>query len=254
MRALAAVTHHGRALERAARSASYGPFDVLPTLGAGTQPEWLGKQLLAAIGVRIPEGGLAADLAEAEDIAARVGMPVALKAQAASLAHKTEAGGVLLGIGDIAALREAWTTLHANVEKAQPGLKLDGVLVERMAPKGLELMIGAKRDPKWGPLVLVGLGGIWVEALGDVRLLAADMAEADIVAELHQLRSAGLLGGFRGAPPVDVAAVARTAALIGRLMLTRPDIVEIDLNPVFVHADGEGLTAVDALVVTEARA
>ena len=254
MRALAAVTHHGRALERAARSASYAPFDGLPAFGAGTQPEWLGKQLLAAIGVRIPEGGLAVDLAEAEDIATRVGLPVALKAQAASLAHKTEAGGVLLSIGDIAALREAWGTLHVNVEKAQPGLKLDGVLVERMAPKGLELMIGAKRDPKWGPLVLVGLGGIWVEALGDVRLLAADMAEADIVAELHQLRSAGLLGGFRGAPPVDVAAVARTAALIGRLMLTRPDIVEIDLNPVFVHADGEGLTAVDALVVTEARA
>jgi acyl-CoA synthetase (NDP forming) len=120
-----------------------------------------------------------------------------------------------------------------------------------MAEKGLELMIGAKRDAKWGPVVLAGLGGIWVEALGDVRLLPPDMAEPDIVDELYKLRSAKLLGGFRGAPPVDVAAVARTASLIGRLMQTRPEILEIDLNPVFVQAEGEGLVAVDALVVTQ---
>jgi acyl-CoA synthetase (NDP forming) len=250
MKALARVTHHGRDLERAARSVSAEPFVDLPALGAGPQPEWLGKQLLAAIGVKIPEGGLAREPAEAEALAERIGYPVALKAQAGALAHKTEAGGVLLGIEDAEALRAAWRRLHDNVRKAQPDLILDGVLVERMAPKGLELMIGAKRDPKWGPVVLAGLGGIWVEALGDVRLLPADMAEADIVAELYKLRSAKLLSGFRGSPAVDVAAVARTAALIGRLMLTSPEIVEIDLNPVFVHAEGEGLTAVDALVVT----
>jgi acyl-CoA synthetase (NDP forming) len=250
MKALARVTHHGRDLERAARSVTAEPFADLPALGAGPQPEWLGKQLLAAIGVRVPDGGLAREPAEAEALAERIGYPVAIKAQAGALAHKTEAGGVLLGIEDAEALRAAWRRLHDNVRKAQPDLILDGVLVERMAPKGLELMIGAKRDPKWGPVVLAGLGGIWVEALGDVRLLPADMAEADIVAELYKLRSAKLLSGFRGSPAVDVAAVARTAALIGRLMLTRPEIVEIDLNPVFVHAEGEGLTAVDALVVT----
>lgn len=253
MRAIARVTHYGRALQRAARSVSYAPFASLPALGTGPQPEWLGKTLLAAIGIRVPDGGLAASLAEAEEIAGRAGYPVALKAQAAALAHKTEAGGVLLGIKDAQGLRDAWTTLHENVGRAQPGLGLDGVLVERMAPKGLELMIGAKRDPKWGPVVLVGLGGIWVEALGDVRLLPADMSEADIVEELGKLRSAKLLKGFRGAPPVDVAAVARTAALVGQLMLTVPEIEEIDLNPVFVHAEGEGLTAVDALVITSSQ-
>ncbi|WP_423603470.1 acetate--CoA ligase family protein [Sphingomonas sp. MS122] len=250
MRALARVTHYGRDLERAARSVAYAPFANLPALGRGAQPEWLGKQLLRAVGVRVPDGDLATSLAAAEEIAGRVGYPVALKAQAGELAHKTEAGGVLLGVDDAAALRDAWAKLHANVAAAQPGLVLDGVLVERMAPKGLELMIGAKRDPKWGPVVLVGLGGIWVEALGDVRLIAADMAEADIVEELGKLRSAKLLKGFRGAPPVDIAAVARTAGLVGRLMLTVPEIDEIDLNPVFVHAEGEGLTAVDALVIT----
>jgi acyl-CoA synthetase (NDP forming) len=250
MRALARVTHHGRDLERAARSVSHAPFGELPALGAGPQPEWLGKALLGAIGVRTPEGGLATSLAAAQEIAAQVGYPIALKAQAGALAHKTEAGGVMLGIADADALAAAWTMLHDNVARARPGLALDGVLVERMASKGLELMIGARRDPKWGPVVLVGLGGIWVEALGDVRLLPPDMAEADIVEEMGKLRSAKLLEGFRGAPRVDLAAVARTASLIGRLITTVPAIVEIDLNPVFVHGEGEGLTAVDALVVT----
>jgi acyl-CoA synthetase (NDP forming) len=254
MRALARITHYGRALERNARSSVPTPFAGLATLGHGPQPEWRGKELLAQIGVRIPEGGFARDVDEAEAIAARVGYPVAIKAQAGALAHKTEAGGVLLGIADAAGLREAWRTLYANVARAEPGLTLDGVLVERMADKGIELVIGAKRDPRWGPVVLVGLGGIWVEALGDVRLMPADLAEADIVAELRKLRSARLLDGVRGAPPADVAAVAHTAALVGQLMLTTPEIMEIDLNPVFVHAAGKGVTAVDALVITASEA
>ncbi|MCW2395317.1 MULTISPECIES: acetate--CoA ligase family protein [unclassified Sphingobium] len=253
MTALSRVTRHGRSLERSARSVTHTPFADLPTLGSGPQPEWLGKQLLFAMGIRVPAGGLATSLEEAEATAAKVGYPLAIKAQAGALAHKTEAGGVILGISDADELRRAWDDLHANVARAQPGLVLDGVLVEKMAPKGLELMIGAKRDAKWGPVVLVGLGGIWVEALGDVRLLPVDMAQEDIVAELMKLRSAKLLKGFRGSPPVDVQAVAHTAGLIGRLMETMPQIEEIDLNPVFVHPQGEGLTAVDALIITAAE-
>jgi acyl-CoA synthetase (NDP forming) len=250
MRAMARITAYGQALERSGRAVKAEPFANLPKLGEGPQPEWLGKQLLAAIGVKIPQGELVRTVEEAETLAARIGYPVALKAQSGALAHKTEAGGVILNIRDAAGLAAAWTGLHDNVAKAQPGLVLDGVLVERMAAKGLELVIGAKRDPKWGPIVLVGLGGIWVEALGDVRLLPADLAEADIVEELGKLRTAKLLKGFRGSPPVDVEAVARTVALVGRLMLTVPEITEIDINPIFAHAKGEGVTAVDALIVT----
>ena len=138
----------------------------------------------------------------------------------------------------------------SNVERAKPGLALDGVLVERMAAKGLELVVGAKRDPQWGPVVLVGLGGIWVEALGDVRLLPPDLDEKSIVAEIEKLRSAKLLRGFRGSAARDVGAVARTVFLVGRLMRTVPEISEIDINPLFVHAENEGVTAVDALIVT----
>lgn len=251
MRAIARVTHYGRALERNARSVIHTPFEKLGVLGRGPQPEWVGKRLLSAIGLRIPDGDLARTLDEGLAIAERVGFPVAIKAQAGALAHKTEAGGVMLSIRDADALRTAWQALHDNIARAAPGLLLDGVLIERMADKGLELMIGAKRDPKWGPVVLVGLGGIWVEALGDVRLMPADMAVEDILAELGKLRSAKLLHGVRGAPPVDIQAVAATASLIGRLMMTVPEIEEIDLNPVFVHPEGQGLTAVDALVITD---
>jgi hypothetical protein len=112
-------------------------------------------------------------------------------------------------------------------------------------------VVGAKRDPQWGPVVLVGLGGIFIEALGDVRLLPPDLTESAIVDELNKLEGAKLLAGFRGAPPVDVEAVAHTAALIGRLMRTRPEIVEIDVNPLVAHGKGEGVTALDALIVTK---
>jgi len=253
-RTLAAMAHataHGRALERNARSVKPVPFGGLPALDKGTLPEWKGKELLRAIGIQLPAGGLAKNVDEAVATADKVGYPVVIKAQAGALAHKTEAGGVILNLADADAVRAAWATLHANIRKHQPGLVLDGVLVEKMAPKGLELVVGAKRDPKWGPVMLVGIGGVWIEAIGDVRLMPCDLSEDDIVEELGKLRSAKLLGAFRGQPPVDVRAVARTAALIGRLMMTVPEIVEIDVNPLFAHAEGQGATAVDALIVTE---
>ena len=138
-----------------------------------------------------------------------------------------------------------------NVKRAAPDVKLDGALVEKMSPKGLELMVGAKRDPGWGTVLLLGLGGIWVEALGDVQLLPGDAGEEQILEALHKLRSAKLLDGVRGAPPVDVKAVAQTVMAIGRLMRTMPELVEIDINPLMVHAKGQGATALDALIVAE---
>jgi acyl-CoA synthetase (NDP forming) len=223
---------------------------AIPALGQGAQPEWLGKKVLAAIGMRIPVGELAHSAEAAVGVAERVGYPVAMKAQAAKLAHKTEAGGVVLGVADSGAVRRTWAELHANVESVQPGLRLDGVLVEAMSPRGLELVLGARRDPRWGPVLMLGLGGIWVEALGDVRLMAPDLTEDEIGEELGKLKTAKLLRGFRNSPPVDVKAVAAAAAALGRLMRARPDITEVDVNPLMVHAAGHGATALDALIVT----
>src|SRR6185295_3641399 len=249
MRAIALYTRYGRSLARARVGANPAPFAGLPKLGKGPQPEWLGKQVLAAAGIRVPDGALAGTADAAVAVAARIGYPVVLKAQAAALSHKTEAGGVILNLADERALRAAWDTLAANVKRAAPGIVLDGALVETMAPKGVELMVGAKRDPAWGTVLLVGLGGIWVEALGDVQLLPVDADETQIVEALRRLRSAKLLAGFRGAPPADIEAVAQVVKGLGRLMLTVPALTEIDVNPLVVHAKGQGATALDALIV-----
>jgi acyl-CoA synthetase (NDP forming) len=251
MRAITHYTRYGRSLARTRVPANPAPFPGMPALGKGAQPEWLGKKILSAAGIRVPHGELARTADDAVAVAKRVGYPVALKAQAAALSHKTEAGGVMLNLADEAALRAAWATMQQNIARAAPGVTLDGCLVERMSPKGLELMIGAKRDPAWGTVLLLGLGGIWVEALGDVRLLPVDADETQVVEALHKLRSAKLLTGFRGAPPVDVDAVAKAVLAIGRLMQTVPAIVEIDVNPLMVHAKGQGATALDALIVVE---
>lgn len=250
LRTVSRITQHGRKMVLAKNRDKAQPFANLPALGKGALAEWEGKKVLEAMGVSVPGGKLVSTLAEALEVAGRIGYPVVIKAQSKKLTHKTEAGGVIVGVKDKAALEQAWDTLNKNIQKAAPGLALDGILVEAMAKKGVELMIGARRDPSWGPVILVGLGGIWVEALGDVRLLPADASEEWIRAEILGLRTAKLLTGFRGTPAADIDAVVRTARLLGRLMQTRPEITEIDINPLVVHANGQGATALDALIVT----
>ena len=249
LRAITLYTRYGRLLARPSARMPPEPIKGLPKLGKGAQPEWLGKKVLAAAGVRVPDGELARTADEAITVAKRIGYPVVLKAQAAALSHKTEAGGVILNLADEGAVRAAWDTLVKNIKRAAPGVTLDGALVEKMSPKGVELMVGAKRDPEWGTVLLVGLGGVWVEALGDVTLLPVDADEARIVEALRSLRTAKLLAGFRGAPPADIEAVAQVVMAIGRLMQTVPGLTEIDVNPLMVHAKGQGATALDALIV-----
>jgi acyl-CoA synthetase (NDP forming) len=248
-RAIAEYTRYGRSLARTRVSGKPAPFSGLPEFGKGTQPEWLGKKILAAAGIAVPAGELARTPDEAASVARRIGYPVVLKAQAAALSHKTEAGGVILNLGDEAALRRAWDAMTDNIKRAAPGVVLDGCLIEKMSSKGVELMVGAKRDADWGTVLLVGLGGIWVEVLGDVQLVPVDADEAQVTAAMRKLRTAKLLDGFRGTPPADVEAVARVVTTIGRLMRTRPEITEIDINPLVVHPKGQGATALDALIV-----
>jgi acyl-CoA synthetase (NDP forming) len=251
LRAMGKVVAYGnRNSVLAARKGAPVRAVAIPELGQGAQPEWLGKKVLGALGIKVPAGDIARSANEAVAIARRVGFPVAMKAQAAELTHKTEAGGVILGVTDEDSVRRTWDTLHANVGRAQPGLKLDGVLVEAMSPRGIEMVVGARRDPQWGPVLMLGLGGVFVEALGDVRLIPPDLTEDEIIVELGKLKAAKLLHGFRNSPPVDVRAVADAATALGRLMRARPDIVEVDVNPLVVHAVGQGATALDALIVT----
>ena len=222
-------------------------------LDAGVLAEYRAKQILEQFGIPIPPGGLAKTFDDAVAIARTIGFPVVLKAQAAELAHKSDAGGVILGIASESDVAAAWTTLHANIQTSRPGLALDGVLVERMMPQGIELILGARNDPDWGPILLAGFGGVLAEAARDVRLLPPDLSIDEIVDELHRLRSAALLRGFRGSPPVNVHAAAQILAALGAVIQVHPEIVEIDLNPVVVYPGDKGTIALDAVIAVGNR-
>jgi acyl-CoA synthetase (NDP forming) len=194
---------------------------------------------------------LVGNLLDATEAAAAIGFPVALKLQAAALPHKSDVSAVLLGINDDTQLAHAWAKLQ-QVGSRYPDLAIDGVLVEAMAPRGLEMIVGARRDPDWGPVTLVGLGGVWAEALHDVRVLPVDLDLDEISEEIGKLQGAPLLRGMRGEAARDVAALATTVQRIGSLLAAQPEIREIDLNPVTVYDAGEGVLALDALIMTNA--
>jgi acetate---CoA ligase (ADP-forming) len=254
LRAMARITNYGLALRRWDERGPTAPLAETPPPmppARGTLPEYLGKAYLAALGIPVPEGALAHSVADAEAIAARIGYPVAIKAQANALPHKSDVGGVILNVADADVLRRSWDRVRAAVGAARPDVRLDGVLIERMSRPGLEFIVGAKRDPDWGPVVAVGFGGLLVEILDDVRLMAPDVTTADIVRELGRLRGAKLLAGVRGALPADVAALAAIVAKVAALMGAAPEVIEIDLNPVMVYPQGQGACALDVLVVTK---
>ena len=212
------------------------------------------KALLAAYGVkRVPEF-LATSEDDASDAAMRIAKdtngPVALKVQSADIAHKTEAGAVLLGLSGDAAVREGYRTVSARSKAAVPNAKIDGVLVQAMAARGQEMILGVTRDATFGPMLMVGLGGIHVEVLKDVAFAPVPLDAEDALALLGELKGAALLDGVRGAKPADKQSLVELMVALSRFAADHGDqIAEIDLNPVIVHEAGQGLSVVDALIV-----
>ncbi|WP_068080365.1 acetate--CoA ligase family protein [Novosphingobium rosa] len=249
-RALRALTRIGLAATRDLADHTPAPF-AIPALEdeAGVIPEYRSKALLAPLGLAFPRGGFAASAEEAVKAAQTAGYPVAMKAQAAALSHKSDAGGVILNLPDDAAVRAAWERIHANVSAYDAGIALDGVLIETMGARGLEMIVGAKNDPDWGPVVLAGFGGVTAEILKDVALITPDLGEEQIVAALMGLKNAPLLAGWRGAPALDVRALAGLIRQVAAVLVANPRLLELDLNPVILRPAGEGLLALDALML-----
>lgn len=227
------------------------PHTPLPGLSAelGVVPEYRAKRLLGSLGIAFPVGHFAASVDEAVAAADVVGYPVAMKAQAAALGHKSDAGGVLLGLADADEVRVAWKQIYTNVAAYDAHLTLDGVLIEKMSRRGIELIIGAKNDPEWGPVVLAGFGGVTAEILQDVCLITPDMSESLIEKRLFSLKQKDLLKGYRGSPALDVDALVAMIRKITRIMIAEPTLIELDLNPVILYPQGEGAVALDALIL-----
>lgn len=226
-----------------------GALELLPAPGTGGVSESAGKELLRRYGIPVPSGGLAGSVDEALTLADEIGYPVALKIEADDIHHKTEIGGVALRIASDEQLRAEHAALLERVTARAPEAGIRGVRVERMASGLVELIVGGRNDPLFGPIVVAGLGGVLAEALQDVstRLAPVDAYEATTM--LTELRGATQLGPFRGRPAVDVVAAADLIARVSQLLIELPEIQELDLNPVLVGAEGEGCIAVDALVV-----
>lgn len=222
---------------------SEGPWSEAPWSEARA------RRLLASNGVPVVPGGLAHSAEEAVDIARRVGLPVALKICSAQITHKSDIGGVVLGLNSEADVRAGYEKVRAAGE-AVPGARVEGVLVTAMRSGGAELLAGVTIDPTFGPVLAVGLGGIWVEILHDTSLRVLPVDQAEVKRMLWELRGLPLLQGARGTRPANLDAVAEAIARLGDAALSLNGTLRaLEVNPLWV--DGDQIEALDVLVVTE---
>jgi acyl-CoA synthetase (NDP forming) len=213
--------------------------------------EYRARPLLSAYGIGAENAGeLVHSSDEAAAAAQAIGRPVALKVQSADIPHKTEAGAVVLNLAGAEIVRAGYERVLAAANRHTPAARIDGVLVQPMAPSGREVILGVNRDPTWGLLLMVGLGGVLVEALGDVVFAPVPLDEADAPALIGRLKGAPVFGRYHGLPPADVAALADLMVRLSQFSADHADeIAAVDLNPVIVHAEGDGVSVVDALII-----
>ena len=222
---------------------------------AGSGPilcEYEAKRILAAYGIGTDAGDPVTDKDAAARAAAETGGPVALKIQSPDILHKSDSGGVALALTEPDTVRDAYRSMMETVHAAHPDADIRGVLVEPMAPKGVEVILGVSRDPTFGPLLMVGLGGIFVEILEDVVFAPVPLTETNARALLNRLKSAALLKGVRGEEPSDVDMLIQTIVALSHFAADHADMIaEIDLNPVIVHPKGQGVSIADALIIKQ---
>jgi acyl-CoA synthetase (NDP forming) len=198
--------------------------------------------------LRAPDECVAGSVEEAVAAAARIGFPVVMKAVCAAIPHKSDAGLVLLGIGDESAARTAAETILSRCRAV--GEELEGWLVAQQVTDGVEMVIGAHRDPEMGPAIMVGMGGVWLELFKDVSFAPPGLSRARALECIGSIRASRLLAGYRGAPAQDIDALAEAMVALGRLVVDLGDIIEaIDVNPLMVREAGRGARALDALVI-----
>jgi succinyl-CoA synthetase beta subunit len=224
--------------------------DLAAHLTSPTLSEHDSKALLRAAGVALPNEVLVGEKSSLDAAVAQVGFPLVMKIQSRDIPHKSEVGGVRVGIASKDEARAAYDALLASARQHRPKAELQGVLVSPMAKKGVEIIVGTLLDKTFGPMVMVGFGGVTAELFKDVIYRPAPVNADEAVSMLDELKAAPLLNGFRGAAKADVPAAAELIAQLSQLAAQfASEVGEIELNPVLVHQAGEGVTIVDALVV-----
>ncbi len=209
------------------------------------------KELLHEAGIPTVETRLASSKEEAVKLSKKLGFPVALKIVSPDITHKSDIGGVKLGLKTSKQVQTAYDAIVSAVQEKHPGTTIYGVSVQRMANPGTEVIIGMTKDPQFGPVLMFGLGGILVELLKDVSFRIVPLEKEDARDMICEIKGYPLLQGYRGSDPVDIASLEDILVKLSGFVDAHPEIKELDLNPVFAYKDGA--VAVDARVILEEK-
>lgn len=207
------------------------------------------RSLFACYRLPLLKSDVAHSVDEAAQIAKKFGVSMVMKVMSADVVHKYDAGGVILNVHGEDEARAAYKKIYSNVEKAVPGAKIQGILMEEMARKGVEVILGASRDARFGPLMMFGLGGTMVEVLKDVSFRLAPMWQISAENMVREIRAFKVLDGFRGNPPSDINSIVDTLLRLSTMVCNHPEISECDINPLIVHAAGEGCSVADGRIM-----
>ncbi len=256
VRALAAMSEYQRWIERPKTQVKHFEVNLkqaqeiiarAKNAGLTNLPQNVAMSVLSAYGLPVIKTEFATTKQRAIDLAKRVGFPVAMKIVSADVVHKTDIGGVKLDLNTEQDVGEAFDEILRNVKASTPKARIDGVLLQNHVTGGTETIIGIHRDPKFGPLLMFGLGGIYVEAYRDVSFRLAPIRELSAINMIRQIRGGKILEGFRGQPPADTKAVADCIERLSQLAMELPDVQELDVNPLVVFE--HGCKALDARII-----
>jgi acetyltransferase len=210
------------------------------------------KEMLAEYGVPVPPEMIAKSEIEAVGYAKEIGYPIVMKIESSDILHKSDAGGVKLNINTDEAAKDNFSLIMDNAKAYDPEARINGILMQKMLPKGMEVIIGVNNDPTFGPMVLLGLGGVFVELFKDVALYPAPFGMEEAKMMIDSLKASKMFYGFRGDAPKDVEALAETLVKVSKFAVEKKDsLVELDINPLFVYEKGKGVAAADGLIVVK---
>lgn len=207
------------------------------------------KEVCKEYGIPVTRFELAKNETEAMKFAASIGFPIVLKIVSPDIVHKSDVGGVIVGVKNIDEVHSTYNRILDNVKRRSPKARIAGVLIQEMAPTGIEVIVGATKDPQFGPAVMFGLGGIFVEVLKDVTFRIAPIKEDEAVEMISEVKAYPLLIGYRNTPPADLKAITQILLNTSKLVIDHPEIKELDLNPIMVYE--KGAKTVDARIVLE---
>jgi acetyltransferase len=209
------------------------------------------NEILQCYGFPVLKSVLLKDLSEVDEAAEGFAFPVAMKICSPDIVHKFDVGGVRLKIKTKDEARTAFEEIIENVKKLKPSVEIDGVIIERMAKRGVEVILGAVREPKFGPICMFGLGGTFVEAMKDVTFRLAPMWEISAEIMIQTIKAYSILKGVRGSPPCDIDAIKDCVLRLSQMVTEHPEIAELDINPLIVYPQGEGCVVADSRILLQ---